>query len=174
LYLTSKRAGEWVKHELRTLGGLDSIVDEVDSSFSWVKEQIKGSEWSESVLERLRKIDRCLQVLQQVTFNHEDNQRYLMQVSTREVEDAEGRSTKVKCTGPSPTVFLEMFKFCRDHVQILEMQLEVTGIVREILFSVLRLLVNLSHDYRGIGKWKSKLKICLVKDDSYVVCLFMV
>lgn len=75
LYLTSKRAGEWVKHELRTLGGLDSIVEEVETSFNFVAGEINSGQWDESVSERLRKIDRCLEVLGRVTFNHEDNQR---------------------------------------------------------------------------------------------------
>lgn len=76
-----------------------------------------------------------------------------MQVSTREVEGSEGGSP-VKCTPASPTVFLEMFRFCREFlikndVRINSVQV---GIIREILFLLLRLLVNLSHDYRGIGE----------------------
>jgi hypothetical protein len=149
LYLTSKRAGEWVKHELRTLGGLDSIVGEVDSSFNFIKREIEAGNWNEVVMERLRKIDRCLEVLGQVTFNHEDNQRYLMQVSTRETEDG----SSVKCTAVSPIVFLEMFQFCKEFLAKSDVHLntEHNTRIREILFLVLRLLVNLSHDYRGIG-----------------------
>lgn len=154
LHLTSKRAGEWVKHELRALGGLDSIVNEVDSSLRFAQMELVQFGWTEGALERLRKVDRCLQVLQQVTFNHEHNQKYLLGQSEREVETPEGGVIKEKCVETSPKIFVELFRFCKDNLLQLHIQLESASVVREILFSVLRVLVNLSHDYRGIGKLK--------------------
>lgn len=151
LHLTSKRAGEWVKHELRALGGLDSIVNEIDSSLRLAQLELIQFGWTEGALERLRKVDRCLQVLQQVTFNHEHNQKYLLGQSEREVETPEGGIVRQKCVETSPKIFVELFKFCKDNLLQLHMQLESAAVMREILFSVLRTLVNLSHDYRGIG-----------------------
>lgn len=74
-----------------------------------------------------------------------------MQVSTRHVEGG----LPVKCTPASPTVFLEMFRFCREFLMRSDQSMansEQVVMIREILFLLLRLLVNLSHDYRGIGK----------------------
>ncbi|CAL8085855.1 unnamed protein product [Orchesella dallaii] len=150
LHLTSKRAGEWVKHELRALGGLDSIVNEVDSCLRFAQVELVQFGWTEGALERLRKIDRCLQVLQQVTFNHEHNQKYLLGQSEREIEGGDGSLSRVNCVDSSPKIFVELFRFCKDYLQQLHMGLESAGVMREILFSVLRVLVNLSHDYRGI------------------------
>lgn len=150
LHLTSKRAGEWVKHELRSLGGLDSIVNEVDSALRFAQLELIQCGWTESALERLRKVDRCLQVLQQVTFNHEHNQKYLLGQSEREVDAVEGGVLQ-KCVEASPKIFVDWFRFCKENLLQLHMHLEPAAVLREISFSVLRVLVNLSHDYRGIG-----------------------
>jgi len=152
LYLTSKRAGEWVKHELRSLGGLDYIVVEVSNSMGWIESELIKSGPSEDVIDRMRKVDRCLQVLQQVTFNHEDNQRYLLGVSERKL--SEDSDVLVKCNEVSPKVFNDLFRFCIRQIEVVDRKLEVATVLRELLFSVLRHLVNMSHDYRGIGEFK--------------------
>ncbi|CAG7823220.1 unnamed protein product [Allacma fusca] len=145
LYLTSKRAGEWVKHELRTLGGLDYIVTEVVTSLQWLRQELAGEGFSEGVIERLWKIDRCLRVLQQVTFNHEENQRYLLGVS-----EANSSSSDNEKLDGTPEIFIALFRFCNDQLSSISTDSEPAKVLREILFSVLRVLVNLSHDYRGI------------------------
>ncbi|KAG7248667.1 hypothetical protein CRUP_020549, partial [Coryphaenoides rupestris] len=59
LSLTSKRAGDWFKEELRLLGGLDHIVDKVKECVNNLseeddKEQLVSSLWG---------AERCLRVL---------------------------------------------------------------------------------------------------------------
>lgn len=63
LSLTSRRAGEWFKEELRQLGGLEHIVQTINDCSNAVNYQI---EWCPPMLDKLRKIDRCLRVLENV------------------------------------------------------------------------------------------------------------
>ncbi|ELT99924.1 hypothetical protein CAPTEDRAFT_225551 [Capitella teleta] len=76
LSLTSKKAGDWFKEELRTLGGLDHIVNTVNASVEDFDEF--SIDPSPTMLDRCRKLNRCLRVLENVTYLNSDNQTYLM------------------------------------------------------------------------------------------------
>jgi len=76
LSLTSRRAGEWFKEELRELGGLDHIVRTIAECCRHLDTYI--SQWTDPLLDRLRKIDRCLRVLENVMSQNEENQNYLL------------------------------------------------------------------------------------------------
>ncbi|KAI2804224.1 hypothetical protein BLOT_003203 [Blomia tropicalis] len=66
LGLTSKRAGDWFKVELRKMKGIDFIVNTV----------LRCAEnYSEEG--QMIKIDRCMHVLENVTFNNVENQLYI-------------------------------------------------------------------------------------------------
>lgn len=65
LSLTSKRAGEWFKEELRELGGLEHIIRTVVECCKHVDEVANA--WSTTSLEKIRKVDRCLRVLENVS-----------------------------------------------------------------------------------------------------------
>lgn len=88
LSLTSKRAGDWFKEELRLLGGLDHIVDKGQPrsalsgpgascgrlilwlSFSTVKECVENlnqEEDKEKLVSSLWGAERCLRVLESVS-----------------------------------------------------------------------------------------------------------
>lgn len=75
LSLTSKRAGEWFKEELRVLGGVDHIVRTIQDCAAKLHSPVES--WSTTDIEVLRKADRCLRVLENVTQQNEDNQLYL-------------------------------------------------------------------------------------------------
>lgn len=66
LSLTSKKAGEWFKEELRVLGGLDHIIQTVTVCNAALTSADEGS-WEKSRLDMLTKVDRCLRVLENVT-----------------------------------------------------------------------------------------------------------
>lgn len=67
LSLTSKRAGEWFKEELRELGGLEHIVKTIRDCHHHINAQdITRSGWKDPLLDKLRKVDRCLRVLENV------------------------------------------------------------------------------------------------------------
>lgn len=68
LSLTSKRAGEWFKEELRELGGLEHIVKTIRECHRHINSQnVLRSGWTDPLLDKLRKVDRCLRVLENVS-----------------------------------------------------------------------------------------------------------
>ncbi|KAG9341840.1 hypothetical protein JZ751_018564 [Albula glossodonta] len=74
LSLTSKRAGDWFKEELRLLGGLDHIVDKVKECVNNLGEE----EDKENLVASLWGAERCLRVLESVTVHNPENQGYLI------------------------------------------------------------------------------------------------
>ncbi|OCT71962.1 wings apart-like protein homolog [Xenopus laevis] len=74
LSLTSKRAGDWFKEELRLLGGLDHIVDKVKECAN----HLDRDESEEKLVASLWGAERCLRVLESVTVHNPENQSYLI------------------------------------------------------------------------------------------------
>ncbi|KAG7455642.1 wings apart-like [Solea senegalensis] len=74
LSLTSKRAGDWFKEELRLLGGLDHIVDKVKECV----DNLNQEEEEEKLVSSLWGAERCLRVLESVTVHNPENQSYLI------------------------------------------------------------------------------------------------
>ncbi|XP_075073127.1 wings apart-like protein homolog isoform X2 [Mixophyes fleayi] len=74
LSLTSKRAGDWFKEELRLLGGLDHIVDKVKECVN----HLDSDENEEKLVAFLWGAERCLRVLESVTVHNPENQSYLI------------------------------------------------------------------------------------------------
>ncbi|KAL4640144.1 hypothetical protein GN956_G12172 [Arapaima gigas] len=74
LSLTSRRAGDWFKEELRLLGGLDHIVDKVKECV----ENLSQEDDKESLVASLWGAERCLRVLESVTVHNPENQSYLI------------------------------------------------------------------------------------------------
>lgn len=64
LSLTSRRAGEWFKEELRQLGGLEHIVHTINDCSQVIDCHL---DWYPAMLDKLRKVDRCLRVLENVS-----------------------------------------------------------------------------------------------------------
>nr|XP_023686672.1 wings apart-like protein homolog [Paramormyrops kingsleyae] len=74
LSLTSKRAGDWFKEELRLLGGLDHIVDKVRECV----DDLGQEDDKENLVASLWGAERCLRVLESVTVHNPENQGYLI------------------------------------------------------------------------------------------------
>ncbi|KAF7657945.1 hypothetical protein LDENG_00019180 [Lucifuga dentata] len=74
LSLTSKRAGDWFKEELRLLGGLDHIVDKVKEC----ADNLNQEDEKEKLVSSLWGAERCLRVLESVTVHNPENQSYLI------------------------------------------------------------------------------------------------
>ncbi|CAG10061.1 unnamed protein product [Tetraodon nigroviridis] len=74
LSLTSKRAGDWFKEELRLLGGLDHIVDKVKECV----QNLGQEDDKENLVASLWGAERCLRVLESVTVQNPENQAYLI------------------------------------------------------------------------------------------------
>lgn len=136
LSLTSKRAGEWFKEELRTLGGLEKIINTICECC----EQIAGSdyvdEWEGPLLEKLRKIERCLRVLENVTTQNEENQTYILNYRSGLAVDSLVRFYRL-CTmqiGMHPTDAATP----KDSPGV---------VLREALIPTLKVLINLTHPF---------------------------
>lgn len=136
LSLTSKRAGEWFKEELRKLGGLEKIINTICECC----DQIAGSdyvdEWEAPLLEKLRKIERCLRVLENVSTQNEENQSYILNYKGGLAVDSLVRFYRL-CTmqiGMNPTDA--------------STPKDSPGVVlREALIPTLKVLINLTHPF---------------------------
>lgn len=65
LSLTSKRAGEWFKEELRELGGVEHLIRTITHCTQMFTPDLET--WTHPLLEKLSKVDRCLKVIENVS-----------------------------------------------------------------------------------------------------------
>ena len=66
LSLTSKRAGEWFKEELRELGGIDHLVRTISDAAAAITPDI--TVWTHPMLEKLSKVGMVSKVLIHLCF----------------------------------------------------------------------------------------------------------
>jgi len=142
LSMTSKRAGEWFKEELRELGGLGHLARTLTDCVTYLTvREIKT--WTEGLTEKMKKANRILRVLENVSHENEENCGYLIEY---------GRSQE-----PQEEEFLDvlqkLFKLLDAEVQLNPTtdyaDKETIGVIlRDTLFSVVRVHINLVHDYR--------------------------
>ena len=71
LGLTSKRAGDWMKEELRNLKGLDFLMNTII--------KVSAEDRNLRIESELNKMDRTLRVLEAATYMHPVNQLYVME-----------------------------------------------------------------------------------------------
>jgi len=142
LSMTSKRAGEWFKEELRELGGLGHLARTLTDCVSYLTvKDIKT--WTEGLGEKLKKANRILRVLENVSHENEENCGYLIEYGrTLEVQEEEFLE-----------VLQKLFKLLDEEVQLNPTNdyadKETIGVIlRDTLFSVIRVHINLVHDYR--------------------------
>lgn len=117
LGLTSKRAGDWFKEELRKLKGLDYLMNTV----------IKIVEADECLqLEaELNKVERTLRVLEAATFMHEENQLYTINYQNGLLIHS--------CT--------KLLELCKDSIVLNDSRIHLST-----LLAVLRLFTNVTSE----------------------------
>ncbi|XP_055910314.1 protein wings apart-like [Eupeodes corollae] len=139
LSLTSKRAGEWFKEELRNLGGLEHIIKVICDGCRQITasaEQAESISWTPSLLENLKTIERCLRVLENVTQLNEQNQDFILKFSK----------------GEAISTIFELYKMC-DREICLHPTTDLTSknhpgvVLRETLIPTLKVLINLTHPF---------------------------
>lgn len=148
LSLTSKRAGEWFKEELRVLGGVDHIVKTIQDCAGRLDSPVES--WSTTHVEVLRKADRCLRVLENVTQQNEDNQMYLC--------SGGGSAARTICG-----VLRAWCGAARAHAPLRAALLDAA-------LPALKVLLNLSHSFNNtsslgaqvIGEQPSVMETCLI------------
>ncbi|XP_022919372.2 protein wings apart-like [Onthophagus taurus] len=134
LSLTSKRAGEWFKEELRELGGIEHIVKTICECCRQISDYVVN--WTDTLLDQLRKVDRCLRVLENVTHNNEENQQYLLKYDSGLILDT----------------LVKLYRLCDAEIPLYPISdindKESTGtVIRETLLVTLKVLINLTHHF---------------------------
>ncbi|XP_045926609.1 wings apart-like protein homolog [Micropterus dolomieu] len=144
LSLTSKRAGDWFKEELRLLGGLDHIVDKVKECV----ENLSQEDDKENLVASLWGAERCLRVLESVTVQNPENQGYLIAYKDSQLIVSSARA----------------LRYCEDMIQrysraLNNSSLSLSGAalphcsfsnvgkaVEDCMRAVIGVLLNLTHD----------------------------
>uniref|UniRef100_A0A8C1SD30 Wings apart-like protein homolog n=1 Tax=Cyprinus carpio TaxID=7962 RepID=A0A8C1SD30_CYPCA len=131
LSLTSKRAGDWFKEELRLLGGLDHIVDKVKECV----ENLSREDDTENLVASLWGAERCLRVLESVTVHNPENQAYLIAALWHCEEMIQRYSRVVNrglCSSGMP------LPYCSNS--------NVGKAVEDCMRAIIGVLLNLTHD----------------------------
>ncbi|KAK2824468.1 hypothetical protein Q5P01_021643 [Channa striata] len=144
LSLTSKRAGDWFKEELRLLGGLDHIVDKVKECV----QNLSQEDDKENLVESLWGAERCLRVLESVTVQNPENQGYLIAYKDSQLIVSSARA----------------LRYCEDMIQRYSRALNNSSVssssaalphcsfsnvgkaVEDCMRAVIGVLLNLTHD----------------------------
>lgn len=129
LSLTSKRAGDWFKEELRLLGGLDHIVDKVKECVDHLNEddteKLGASLWG---------AERCLRVLESVTVHNPENQGYLIAYKDSSLIVSSAKALR-RCEQMIQTYTSEESS-----------QRAVNKAVQDCMRAIIGVLLNLTHD----------------------------
>lgn len=144
LSLTSKRAGDWFKEELRLLGGLDHIVDKVKECVL----NLNQEDDKENLVASLWGAERCLRVLESVTVQNPENQSYLIAYKDSQLIVSSARA----------------LRYCEDMIQRYSRALNNSSLsssgaalphcsfsnvgkaVEDCMRAVIGVLLNLTHD----------------------------
>ena len=139
LSLTSKRAGEWLKEDLRELGGIEHIIKTVCECCHQITEYV--TEWTEPLLEKLNKIERCLRILENVMSNNEENQKYVLHHKSQLFVKTLCRFFNLLHT--ELTIYPTTEKTGK----------ETAGVaIREALVPLLKVIINLTHPFNDRGE----------------------
>lgn len=139
LSLTSKRAGEWLKEDLRELGGIEHIIKTVCECCNQITEYVE--EWTEPLLEKLNKIGRCLRIVENVTSNNEENQKYILHYKSQVFVKTLCRFYNLLSS--ELTLYPTTEKSAKDFAGVA---------IRETLLTLLKVIVNLTHPFNERGK----------------------
>lgn len=140
LSLTSKRAGEWFKEELRELGGIEHIMKTVCECCQQITDYVQ--EWTEPLLEKLNKIERCLRVLENVTQLNEENQKYILHYKSQMFVKTLCRFYHLLDT--ELTLYPTDDKTPKDSAGVA---------IREALVPILKVIINLTHPFNERGEF---------------------
>uniref|UniRef100_A0A1I8QEG9 WAPL domain-containing protein n=1 Tax=Stomoxys calcitrans TaxID=35570 RepID=A0A1I8QEG9_STOCA len=139
LSLTSKRAGDWFKEELRELGGLEHIIKTINDCCRPVIDNVyseTGINWTRPLLDNMQTVERCLRVLENVTQLNEENQQYILTYNK----------------GSAATTLCSLYSLCNREI-IMYPTSEFTSrdnpgiVIRELLIPLMKVLISLTHPF---------------------------
>ncbi|XP_061083955.1 wings apart-like protein homolog [Conger conger] len=143
LSLTSKRAGDWFKEELRLLGGLDHIVDKVKECV----ENLEEEDDEDNLVASLWGAERCLRVLESVTVHNPENQSYLIAYKDSQLIVSSARALrhceeKIQCYSREAPALRACGGAVLPHCSFSS----VAKAVEDCMRAVIGALLNLTHD----------------------------
>lgn len=139
LSLTSKRAGEWFKEELRNLGGIEHIIKTVCECCGTIGDYV--AVWDEPMKEKLNKISRCNRVLENVTQLNEENLKYVLEYKDHLFIKTLYRTFKL--------LDRELIAHPTDDTTPKD---DPAVAIREALVPILKILINLTHPFSENGE----------------------
>ncbi len=139
LSLTSKRAGEWFKEELRKLGGIEHIIKTVCECCEIIDDYV--AVWDEPMKEKLNKISRCNRVLENVTQLNDENLKYVLEY--RDHLFVKTLYKTFKLMDRELIAYPTNDKTPKDDPGVA---------IREALVPMLKILITLTHPFSEIGK----------------------
>uniref|UniRef100_A0A2M3Z232 Putative wings apart-like protein regulation of heterochromatin n=1 Tax=Anopheles braziliensis TaxID=58242 RepID=A0A2M3Z232_9DIPT len=138
LSLTSQRAGEWFKDELRKLGGIEHLIKTVSECYESVPE--RAADWHPEAIAKLRKIERCLRVLNNVCVFNRANQTFLL-------EHRDGLLVQVLAR-----IYRQLDREIPFHPTDDHTPKEAVGVVvRELHQPILHMLITLTHSFDDLA-----------------------
>ena len=146
LSMTSKRAGEWFKEELRELGGLDHLVKTMGDCLAFLTAD-DISIWTDPLHNKLKKSDRVLKVLESVTHENEENCQYLLDYQDGKFLDS--IHSFYKLLDEEVPLNSSVTSSNGSQVTDKEDKESVAFTLRESLLDVIRVYINLVHDYKS-------------------------
>uniref|UniRef100_A0A8C7JH39 Wings apart-like protein homolog n=1 Tax=Oncorhynchus kisutch TaxID=8019 RepID=A0A8C7JH39_ONCKI len=143
LSLTSKRAGDWFKEELRLLGGLDHIVDKVKECV----QNLSQEDDKEKLVSSLWGAERCLRVLESVTVQNPENQGYLIAYKDSQLIMSSARGLRY-CVDMIQHYSREVnSSLCSSGTALPHSSFSNVGkAVEDCMRAVIGVLLNLTHD----------------------------
>nr|XP_023863438.1 wings apart-like protein homolog [Salvelinus alpinus] len=143
LSLTSKRAGDWFKEELRLLGGLDHIVDKVKECV----QNLSQEDDKEKLVSSLWGAERCLRVLESVTVQNPENQGYLIAYKDSQLIMSSARGLRY-CVDMIQCYSREVnSSLCSSGTALPHSSFSNVGkAVEDCMRAVIGVLLNLTHD----------------------------
>ena len=153
IFLTAPTAEVDFREFIRTMGGIDFFI----LSFEHILSRLdKYHHISNENCQRFMKIERCLQVLENLTYMNSDNQNYALNFKSKII---------IKCLHGTLTNALFVIHKNRSNKIKLLVKSKNMETVFDCLFATLRLMLNLTHgnsySCTEIGKYKSMMEVVL-------------
>ncbi|XP_015770601.1 PREDICTED: wings apart-like protein homolog [Acropora digitifera] len=137
LSLTSQRTGEWFKEEIRILRGLDHIMNIGTQTIEQLLTEHNASKLQEVSVAKLRKMTRCMRLLENVTIQNSTNQEYMVYYEK----------------GSFVAALVRLMQWCLDALSNGILQKKTYSkpdiAFEDCFFSILKVFLNLTHNFEA-------------------------
>lgn len=136
LSLTSQRIGEWFKEEIRVLQGLDHIMNTAIQIIDELETRHVDGRLHEGVsIAKLKKLTRCMRLLENVTIQNLNNQKHMIQYEK----------------GSFVSSLVRLLQMClnilNNGVSSRKAKKKPDEVFQDCFFSILKVFLNLTHNF---------------------------